>query len=146
MLKAIARHLGRPVGRGARFTFREFVGFLETLDLEEADIHVRQQVHPCERLGLLPDINVVRAEETADVLPRVEQRLGLRRSDPLSLRHSIHDTVRKPLGRFVGDVPMGDTKDQLVPTSSEFYDDALADRVARLYRADLEAYGYERPR
>jgi hypothetical protein len=146
MLTSIGRHLGRPVGDGQLFTFREFVSFLGSLDLASADIHVRCQTHPCERLGQLPQLSLVRVEEAASSLPALEDRLGLRRSDPASLRRSIHDTRRSATHRFAGDTPFGDDPAQVLPISAEFYDEALAREVSRLYAEDLERYGYRSPR
>ncbi len=145
MLKAIGRHLRRKVGDGNLFTFREWVGFLESLDLEEADIHVRRQLHPCERDGSLPELTVVRAEEAEEELPRLEEALGLRPSQYARLRRSRHHTERVDDARFVADERLGGAIGVSIPTTRWFYDVALIETVGRLYREDIDAYGYPAP-
>lgn len=142
MLAAIGSHLGRHVGDGDVFTFREFVSFLGSIDLDTADIHIRRQISTCERLGGLPDMTIVRIEESAVVLPALEAELGLRHARLEELRSSNHHTTRRAFEGFMGDVRFDQTLGVAVPTSESFYDDALVDAVARLYAEDIEAYGY----
>lgn len=145
MLKAVGRHLGRAVGDGELFTFREWVGFLATLDLEGADIHVRRQVHPCERDGSLPELTVIRAEDAEVELPRLEEALGLRAADQTRLRRSRHHTLRVDDGHFVADEPFGGALGVAIPTTHWFYDRELVEAVGRLYGEDIETYRYEPP-
>lgn len=145
MLRAIGRHVGREIGNGNLFSFREYVGFLGTLDLGGGDIHVRRQCHPCEREGALAELSVIHVEQAEEALPRLEDDLGLRRSDLASLQRSRHHSRRFDDAEFVGDKPFGDTLGAPVPASRWFYDEALLDAVRRLYADDVEAYGYESP-
>ncbi len=78
MLRAIGSHLGRRVGEGDLFSFREFVSFLGSQDLGSANIHVRRQVHPCEIDGELPEMTVVKIEDAQSVMPPLEISLGLK--------------------------------------------------------------------
>lgn len=142
VLKAIGRYLGRPVGPGHPFTFREYVGYLGTLDLDRADPHIRRQISWCERLGQLPQLRIVRLEESASELPTIEDELGLRRSDLVRLRASRHHTSRRRSEEFAGDARIERTSDVEVPTTRSFYDDALIGQVADLYAEDFDAYGY----
>lgn len=142
MLTDIGNHLGRTVVSGEPFTFREFVGFLGTSDLDSADVHVRRQISTCERLGQLPDLTVVRIEDSASRLPRLEDELGLRRSDLDRLGSSMHHTRRDDVAGFVGDHLFARTLGVTVPRTAAFYDESLKAEVSRLYAEDLEAYGY----
>jgi hypothetical protein len=100
VLKAIGSHLRREVGDGQLFTFREFVGFLGTLDLDTANIHVRRQISRCEQLDQLPELTLVRIEESDALLPRIEERLGLQPSDLAGLRRSRHHSKREDFEGF----------------------------------------------
>ena len=142
MLDAIGVRLRRPVGDGQLFSFREFVDFLASLDLDKADIHVRRQISLCERLGQLPELTIIRIEESAEALPRLEDDLGLRRSDLAQLRDSSHHTKRADIEGFVGDKLFDQPLSVAVPRSIAFYDDRLTAQVARMYAEDIEAYGY----
>ncbi len=145
MLKAIGKHLGRTVGDGNLFSFREWVGFLESLDLDEADIHVRRQLHSCEREGGLPGLTVIRAEEADAELPRLEGALSLRPSDHGRLRRSRHHTRRVDDADFVADERFGGAIGVSVPATRWFYDERLVETVGRLYREDIDSYGYAPP-
>jgi hypothetical protein len=145
MLRRMSRHLRRPVGGEALFTFREFVDVLGTLELATADIHVRLQSHPCERAGELQDMTIVRVEESHVRLPALEMELGLRPSDVGLLRRSVHDTTRVASSRFVGDERFGESVGIPIPVSASFYDADLEEAVRRLYGPDIERYGYAFP-
>ena len=124
------------------FSFREFVAFLGDENVRRADIHVRKQVHVCERLGELTGLSVVRIEEARETLKRLEMELRLRRSDIGRLGTSRHHTSRVDVGTFVGDRQFGETAGSVVPASRAFYDAALHAEVYRIYQDDFEAYGY----
>ena len=142
LLDAIGEQIARPVGPDATFSYREFVDFLATIDLDTCDIHVRRQTHPLERLGVLEDVSVVRLEESLEVLPKIEARLALRAIDLGALRNSPHH-ARK--GRFTGlcaDRHFHDTVAEPTPAAEQFHDDRLTDQVRHLYAEDFERYGY----
>jgi len=143
VLTAIGRHVGRDVSAGEGFSFREYVGYLSTLDLDDTDPHVRHQMSTCERLGRLPELTILRIEESEAAIPRLEAKLGLRRSDPARLSRSRHNTVREEADGFVGDVRLERTLNATVPRSHSFYDAALEAEVGRLYAEDVVAYGYD---
>jgi hypothetical protein len=144
MLDAISKQVKRPVGDGHTFTFREFVSFLGSVDLDLADIHIRRQISLCERLDQLPGMTILRIEESAEALPRLEDDLGLRRSDVGQLRRSSHDTKREDIEGFVGDKMFNQSLSVAAPRSPAFFDDDLVAQVAAMYEEDLERYGYER--
>ncbi len=145
VLEAIGKHLGRPVGRGELFSFREYVSFLASVDLDVADIHIRRQVHPCEAIEALPDMTVLRVEDSTERLPIVEDQLGLRRSDQRYLRRSQHHTERLTSAAFAGDERFGETVGVPVAPTGAFFDDELVAAVSDLYAIDIESYGYPAP-
>jgi len=145
VLAAIGEHLGRPVGDGATFTFREFISFLSAQDMQTTDPHFRLQVSPCERAGRLADMHVVRIEDSRAELPRLEAELGLPASDYAELRRSPHHTARADLPGFFGDSPFADTRDEPTPKTIAFYDESILREVGRLYAEDIERYGYAAP-
>lgn len=142
VLEGIAKHLGRPIGRNELFTFREFVSFLGSVDLDAEDIHLRRQTHGCERAGKLREMTVIRVEDSVERLPELEARFGLRASDYRYLRRSQHHTKRVDNAGFAGDIRFGTTVGVPVPRSRAFYDDGLLAQVTRLYGPDIERYGY----
>lgn len=143
VLDAIDTHLGHDIDAREPFSFREFVSFLSSLDLETADVHLRRQLSGCEKGGRLPDLSVVRVEESAVTLPELETRLGLRHADGERLRRSRHHTIRIKSDAFVGDERYVKTFNVPMPRSTSFYDDELEAVVAQLYRDDLDAYRYD---
>lgn len=145
VLDGLRAYVGRPIGHGELFTFREFVGFLSSIDLDSTDIHLRRQIHACERSGDLRDMTIVRIEESEERLPDVERQLGLRSSDYDRLRYSKHHTERAPTSDFVGDKAFATTIGVATPPAQAFYDDELLRQIAKLYGPDLERYGYGPP-
>jgi hypothetical protein len=145
VLAAMGDHLGRPVGIESSFTFREFVSYLASTDLETANVHFRTQVSPCERAGLLQQMRIVRIEDSRDELPRLEADLGLQQSDYAELRRSPHHTTRADLPGFFGDTEFGLARDVPTPRTDAFYDEELIRQVGLLYAEDCRAYGYGPP-
>jgi hypothetical protein len=140
----LAKFLGRPVGEGQGYSFREFVRYLGTLNLEGCDPHHRLQEHPLEREGLVRPTHVIKIEESRTSLPRLEQELGLPVSDFEYVLASHHHTTRDQTTGFCGDHPfLLGTEAGIVPENRWFYDAELRARVAELYRADFAACGYD---
>lgn len=142
VLSDIEAHLGRPVGEGATFSFREYVAFLEAQDLDTCNPHLRRQVTCCERDGVLRDLAVIRIEESGQTLPLLESALGLPHADLESARRSAHHTTRDRSGGFVGDGPFLRAIGQPVPPSACFYDASTRMRIEEMYREDFVHYGY----
>jgi hypothetical protein len=142
LLAELGRYLGRTVGPGRPFTFREFVAYLGSVDLDVANTHYRRQSSAYERAGGLPDLTVLRIEESRELLPVIETSLGLRRSDHDLLLQSAHHSRRRVGDRFVGDDAFGGARAVPVPDADAFYDDALRSAVTWLYAEDFDRYGY----
>jgi hypothetical protein len=144
LLRDLSSYLERPVGPGHAFTFREFVSYLGSVDLDVANTHFRRQSTPYERAGCVPDITVLRIEESRERLPLIEDALGLGRSDHDLLLQSAHHTRRQTGDRFVGDDAFGSGRAMPVPDADAFYDAALRSAVTQLYAEDFDRYGYPR--
>lgn len=142
VVSAIQAWLGRRLGPCSTFSFREFVAFLETLDLDTCDIHLRRQVHPLERLGVLRSLHVVRLESSMETIPEIERDLHLPVSDLASLRASPHHSRRTLQDTPCADQHFHDTLAAPVPVAARFYDAGLRGRVRRLYQEDCDRYGY----
>jgi hypothetical protein len=145
----IATFLGRSVAESQRYTFREFVGFLESdsLTAERCDPHHKRQVHQVERLGLVTPSHVIRVEEARDGVPRLERQLELKATSYDELRPSTHHTVRASRAAPCADRSdwPADGRRQRIefPATHFFYDPPLLARVRALYLGDFEAYGYD---
>lgn len=142
--EAISKIIQRPLARRQRFSFREFVAFLERSDLRTCNPHHRVQVAPVERhvlFGTAPR-QIIRIEQgLTAALSAVERSLGLTATDFTDTDFSSeHHTVRASEHGPAADL-MYFARDALPPAST-FYDDDLRQRVARLYAEDFHRYGY----
>ncbi len=143
--KDISKILGRPLNRGQRFSFREFVNFLEHSNLRRCNPHHRVQATPVERhvlFGAKPR-RIIKIEEGLEsALNDIERSAHLPVTDFTSqIFGSHHHTLRV---RFDG--PAADLVQftpGALPPARAFYDADLSARVARLYAEDIRRYGYE---
>lgn len=101
-------------------SFEEFIEYLETAcDLRTCNCHWRRQVDHL----FFPALNfshVGKVKELGNTLRRFEQHIGLQ--EPLT----------------------AEGRNASLSVGSAAYTQELADRVYRLYRADFEAFGYDR--
>jgi hypothetical protein len=141
--EGLFKFLGRPVDAVQRFSFREFVAYLETLNLDRCDAHHRYQIHPLERDQLVRPAHLIKLEQSGESLPALEHELGLRRTDLHVVGTAHHHTTRVDAGTFCGDerFVLG-PEPGVVPQTRWFYDAQLRSKVAELYDVDFEAYGY----
>lgn len=142
-LDAIELHLGRPIGGESTFSFREFINFLESLDIDSCDMHVRSQTHPVERMAMLSDITVIKLETSESAISVLEAQPGLRKTNLQELKQSSHHTKKKMGKEFVGDRNFTNTVKATTPDFKYFYDQNLWERAAKLYGEDCKRYGYE---
>jgi hypothetical protein len=142
--KAISEVIQRPLDRQHRFSFREFVGFLERSDLRTCNPHHRVQVAPVERRPLfrIAPRQIIRIEQDlAQALNKLESSLGLPitdLTDPVfaSEHHTRRVSQHEPAADLTHFARGG------LPPASTFYDDDLKQKVARLYAEDFRHYGY----
>lgn len=139
----ISKFLGRQITKKDTFSFREFISYLETINLRTRNPHNRVQVHMSEELGLVKPNYVVKLENSFEDLRQVEIELGLLESDLESLAKSPHHAKKEETNEFCGDKRFIRKANTSFPNTINFYDDELQERVAKLYRVDFEAYGYD---
>jgi len=130
------------------FTFREFVRYLATIDLEDSDIHYRVQTHPLERQFLPASMFLLHLEHSMESMPKLEMFLGLTQTDPQRYRDSPHHASppASAEAEFTGDdqfqFPIVGNDAPIVPHYRSFYDRNLEESVYGLYIEDFLRYGY----
>ncbi|MGI8740376.1 MAG: hypothetical protein ACR2KU_12405 [Gammaproteobacteria bacterium] len=138
--------LGRPVDQHSGFTFREFVAYLETIDLCTCNVHHRMQVHPLERYFVRGSRFIIDLDHSMALLPKLERVLALPRTDPADYRESSHHTRTSSCAneKFSGDTvyDFADKKSAVIPDYRAFYDADLEERVAALYAEDFLRYAF----
>jgi Sulfotransferase family len=142
--EAIAKIVQRPLSRRQRFSFREFVSYLEQTDLLYCNPHHRVQVAPIERHVLFRTrpSKIIRIEHGLNAaLSALERELGLPATDFTNpVFESDHHTVRTAQAGSAADLVY--IPRHAVPPAAMFYDGELAAKVARLYAEDFRHYGY----
>ena len=144
----LAEILGRVVDRRNRFSFREFVHYLDGIDLTLCNTHHCLQTTPLERhvlFGLKPH-QVIRIEDGLEAaLGEIERTFALPPTDFSNpVFRSGHHTSRVPSTALAAD--RKDLWPHDLPSAAAFYDDDLAARIARLYAEDFRRYGYDTTR
>jgi hypothetical protein len=141
---AIAQMAQRPVSHQKRFSFREFVAYLEQSDLQYCNPHHRLQTAPIERhvlFGTRPS-RIIKIEDGLNAaLSELERRLGLPPTDFSNpVFESDHHTVRAAPAGLAADLVR--IPRNAVPPTAMFYDRELAAKIALLYAEDFRRYGY----
>lgn len=141
---AIAKVVQRPLSWHKRFSFREFVAYLEQSDLQNCNPHHRIQTSPIERhvlFGTQPS-RIIRIEDGLNAaLSELERRLGLPPTDFTNpVFESDHHTVRTAPAGLAADLVY--IPRNAVPPAAMFYDPALAAKIALLYAEDFSRYAY----
>lgn len=139
------------------FSFLDHLRWLETHAVDgtlpidastHLDDHLAPQVVPMERH--LADLRLLRLERFDDEIERLTHDLGLAPVELGALTTSHHHTVRaadldldpEVVVRLHVPIPTQGGEYPLPPTSA-FATPQTVETVARLYRADYDAYGYE---
>lgn len=124
-------------------TFRQFVEFLESIDLRiRCDVHYREQVQDYELLNLRHPI-ICRLESLERDVGLVNERYGFE-FDLAGLSSEHHAKINTEWKEFAGDTPWSEFSDGL-PDYRFFFDSELQERVKLLYQKDLKAYQYQFP-
>jgi Sulfotransferase family len=134
-------------GDHEKFSFREFVDYLESTSLETCNIHWQLQQSPAEKSGSLLIHRVIKLEESQISLRELEIELNLKSADMTLLRESGHHTVEIDDGReHCSDVTAFKTegKNLYRYPYKKFYDLGLQQRILNLYKNDFVAYGYSK--
>ncbi|MEB3359772.1 MAG: sulfotransferase family 2 domain-containing protein [Synechococcales bacterium] len=140
-------YLGREVTSERKFSFREFVGYLSSIDLWNCDIHHRIQVSLLEREAFLKVDYTVHLEESLTRLKSIEMELNLKDSNYSLLSKSSHHTSRAEFDDFSGDKIFclrPSDKSEFIPHAKSFYDDELQAKISYLYAIDFLQYGYDK--
>jgi Sulfotransferase family len=142
----IATFLGRPVDKMAGFSFREFVQYLGSTNLNTCDIHHRLQTRMLERHYTFGSSSLINLDHSMQALPMLEQYLCLPQTDPNRYRDSHHHTRASTAidTGFVGDIRFETLchSKRTMPEYSRFYDAALEREVLNLYAEDFLRYGF----
>lgn len=142
----ISKFLGRDVHATSRFSFREFLRYLESVDLSNCNIHHRLQVHALERRCMLASTFLINLDHSLHTLPKLESFLELSQSHPQRFRESAHHTRKRQelTGDFHGDTVFDifDKAAPEIPDYHSFYDTELEDLVFDLYAEDFLRYGF----
>jgi len=141
---SISKFLRREINRENKFSFREFVSFLESLDIYKCNIHFRVQTHPYERSGQVRVNRVIDLNNSIKLFSNLEKELGLKSTDLEKLAQSRHHTIREKIDGFYGDkISTYGRMGISIPPAKNFYDQDLVNRVGKIYQEDFERYGYE---
>lgn len=142
----ISPFLGRVVDSTSRFSFREFVAYLGSIDMHQCNLHHRLQTQPLERRLILAPRFLINLDHSMESLPKLEAFLGLPQTNPKYYRESRHHT-RASVNQsspFAGDMIFnifGQTG-PAVPDYRTFYDSDLESGVYNLYAEDFLRYGF----
>ena len=147
--RAASRSIAEPDDE-RRLSFNEFLDFLETEDLANANYHWRlQSAQDCFDLNL-PDVQIARVESLQEDLDRLCRRMGKK---PVAMRMNSAQTkvddrlkdiditslVRSDFLKLFGLDRRGIIR---FPHYSRFLNDRTIPRLARLYARDFEVLGY----
>ena len=138
--------LGRQINPKNRFTFREFVQYLISIDLDQCNVHHRLQTSSLERIGLVSPLYVVHLNNSMEEIPKLEKQLQLDAIDLLALRKSAHHRPKYSSTKFMGDVRLNDIYKKIsstVPSYESFYDPEIQTMVVDAYREDFINYNFD---
>jgi len=147
----VQRALG--LGSGAPYSFTDFIGYLETENIDVCNIHHRRQSHRCERslperAPLWAPQHLVRIENGLErQLRAIDSRLGRSWDNALTqgLSRSPHHRDYDHLSQaFCGDYCFKFEELSPSPPPAAFYDQGLRARIELLYAPDFECYDYSK--
>ncbi len=130
--------------------FSRYLDFLETLDLRHTNVHHRLQLHPVERVKRPDYIVNVSKGSLLDQFNRLEDELGLSRTDFAGLKWTLEyeDTRRAKTTAFRGhgiaNLPLTAPAARGLapwPDYDQFLEPSVKRRIERLYAPDFEAFG-----
>lgn len=142
----LSKFLKREINSINGFSFSEFLEYLESLDLKNCNGHHQIQLHAAEYEGLVKPNYIIHLEESKELIPEIELKLGLARSEFKEIINSKHHSLREESNIFCGDFQFSQSredKNKSFPKTRFFYNKELRDKVFQLYRLDFDAYQYE---
>jgi hypothetical protein len=138
----ISNFLDRPLTDSRRFSFEEFITFLENTGVQYCNPHHRMQALPEELQNKLSFAYIVKLEDSLHEFKLIEKALDLKPADLDMLSQSFHHREKKSSDIFNGDKILGRLEKQYYEYTS-FYNDALKQSVAKLYACDFSQYHYD---
>ncbi len=146
--EGLSAFLGRELAPKAKFSFREFLDYLESEDIATTNTHHRQQMQPIERRFPATDVINITGQDLFTELNRLEREMGLAPTD-FSALDWLHRTEapRKPMVAASNE-PAYEQKMSAAaargrafwPSTETLLTEEARARLAKIYRADLEAY------
>ena len=138
----ISDFLDRPLTDAKRFSFEEFISFLEHTGVQYCNPHNRLQALPDEWQNKLSFTYTIKIENSLHEFRKIEKELGLKTSDIEALSQSFHHREKIPSTSYNGNKILG-RLDQKYYIYESFYNNSMKRRVADLYAFDFSQYGYK---
>lgn len=138
--QVISDFLKRKVDETNRFSFSEFIHYLETVNINECDPHYKAQTHTLElHKGITPTFTI-NLPNSVDELSQLELKLNLNQTKIGSFIHSSHHTIRQDSNEFVGTKIFPIIDNDKYPEANNFYNDKLKLMVHNIYKEDFNRY------
>ncbi len=138
----LTEFLNRKVDSESTFTFREFVGYLNSLDIRKCNLHHALQLHPLIEYNIIEKTHIVHLENSYEELKKVEKQLGLKHAPLEEFRKSLHTRSKKDTDAQGNFADKRYKPKDAFPKHKNFYDDSLVEKVVKIYSLDFEAFGY----
>lgn len=144
----LAAFLRRPIDPEATFSFREFVDYLETVDIARTNPHHRQQNQPIEAAFPATDVINITRQDLFTELNRFEASLGMPVTDfpALEWLHRTEHKRKAAVGALEGAAEemrlsrRAGRGEGFWPPTATLLTDEMRARLSRIYRADLDLY------
>lgn len=142
--KEISKVVGREITSQERFSFREFVSYLDSVNINKCNIHCRPQVDPYEQRGIIKVDRIIDLEHAVTELRHLEMEFNLKNTNLENLARSRHHTKRTNEVGFCGDTKyfFYRKKKNMLPQTKYFYDENILRRICQIYAEDFNRYGY----
>jgi hypothetical protein len=138
----ISTFLNRPLTEKCRFSFEEFISFLEKTGVIFCNPHNRIQALPEELQNKLSFSYIIKLENAMHEFKKLETKLNLKKADLESLSKSFHHRIKLPSNEYNGNKHLG-RLDNTFYAYESFYNDTLKDKVMKLYSSDFTQYQYK---
>ena len=139
--KLLAEFLDREVNYENKFTFEEFVDFLQTEDISTCNPHHRMQIDPLELTEALQFNKIIKLEESFDGFNRIEKETGLEKTNMEKFSQSYHHTKKIDNKIYCGNV-LFKTRDKKFGEYKNFYNQSSKSIIRSIYAVDFESYDY----
>jgi hypothetical protein len=138
----ITEFLARPLTQEHRFSFEEFISFLEETGVQDCNPHNRVQALQVELQNKLSFSYIIKLENSYADFKDIENKFNLKISDFETLSESHHHRKKISSEEFNGDKILGRINKYFFEYAS-FYNKTLKNQVAKLYACDFSQYQYD---